>query len=95
MKETITINEIDRLSDLSKLEFSSEDKEILLKEVNGIIDMLNECDDVKIDETVELSSQGLRDLREDEIGKEMEVEDVFSATRYANNGYFVVPKVVD
>ena len=95
MKETITINEIDKLCDLSKLEFSDEDKQILLKEVSGIIEMLNQCDGVEIVNSNTLATQNLRHLREDEVGQEMETDDVFAATRHANNGYFVVPKVVE
>ena len=95
MKETITINEIDKLCDLSKLEFSDDDKQILLKEVSDIIEMLNQCDGVEIVNLNALTTQNLRDLREDEVGQEMETSDVFTATSHANNGYFVVPKVVE
>lgn len=95
MKETITINDIDKLCELSKLEFSDEDKHALLKEVNGIIEMLNQCDDVNIVNSSNTLVQNLRDLREDEVGQEMDVQDVFSVTNHANNGYFVIPKVVE
>ena len=95
MKETITINEIDKLCDLSKLEFCDEDKQVLLREVAGIIEMLNQCDEVNITNLCNTTVQNLRDLREDEVGQEMENQDVFSATCHASNGYFIVPKVVE
>ena len=95
MKEEITIEEIVRLSELSKLSFSEEEKYILKGEIEGIIDLLNQCDNVRVDVASDVNVQKLRNLREDEVEESMELEDVFSTTEHAHNGYFVVPKVVD
>ena len=93
--EEITINDIDRLAELSKLNFTHEEKERLVTEVGGIIKMLNQCDDVEIDSTINSSLQKLSDLREDSVKEDMPINDVFIDTKCANNGYFVLPKVVD
>ena len=74
---------------------TDEEKNILVHEVNGIIDMLSQCDDVDVFDDGEYKTQMLNDLRNDESSEEMETEDVFSATIYSRNGYFVSPKVVD
>jgi len=95
MKEKITINDIDRLSHLSKLKFTQEEKEKLVGEVNGIINMLNQCDDVKIDGAIDTQMQKLSSLREDNVKEDMNTHDVFVNSNNCNNGYFVVPKVVD
>ena len=95
MEEKITIDTIDYLSDLSKLKFTDEEKNVLVREVNGIIDMLSQCEDVDVDDDGGYKTQMLKDLRNDEVLEEMETEDVFGATIYSRNGYFVSPKVVD
>lgn len=95
MEEKITIDTIDYLSDLSKLKFTDDEKQILVCEVNGIIDMLSQCEDVIVSEDGGHKTQMLKDLRSDESSEEMETEDVFSATVYSKNGYFISPKVVD
>ena len=95
MKEKITINDIDRLGELSKLNFTQEEKEKLVTEVTGIIEMLNQIDDVKIDSQVEVQTQKINQLRDDEFKEDMLPNDVFLNSNNCNNGYFVVPKVVD
>ena len=93
--EKITIEKIDKLANMSKLEFSQDEKIILQKEVSGIIDMLDQCGSVTVENTCEKTYQNLKHLRTDTIKEEMDIESVFSATTHAKNGYFVVPKVVD
>ena len=95
MENKITIETIDYLSDLSKLRFTDGEKEVLVREVNGIIDLLNECDEIDVDDNDLNKTQMLTDLRLDEVSPEMDIDDVFSATKNAKNGYFVSPKVVD
>jgi len=95
MEDKITITDIDYLADLSKLTFTDEEKQVLVKEVGGIIDMLNQCGEINIDSQTEHNVQTLNDLRNDEVQEGMGIEDVFSATSLSRNGYFEVPKVVE
>ena len=95
MKEKITIDDIDRLSELSKLKFTHEEKEKLVTEVTGIIEMLNQIDQVKIDSQVEIQTQKINQLREDEPKEDMSSNEVFLNSNNCGNGYFVVPRVVE
>ena len=95
MREKISVEDIDKLSCLSKLIFTDEEKQVLVNEVDGIIDLLNQCADVEIGEEYKTAVQSLRDLRNDEVVQGMDVKDVFSATDRCHDGYFSVPKVVD
>ena len=95
MKEKITIEEIDKLANLSKLSFTDEEKQVLLTQVNDIIDMLKECENVNTDNVSTVRSQKLRDLRDDIAHEEMDIEDAMKNSPESKSGYFVVPKVVD
>ena len=95
-KEKITIELIDKLSDLSQLSFSEDEKELLIGEVSGIIEMLDKCDNVSVDDNTLLSREWrIADLRDDEIGESLDGADVFKNAPMTKNGYFGVPKVVE
>lgn len=95
-KEKITIELIDKLSDLSQLSFSEDEKELLIGEVSGIIEMLDKCDNVSVDDNTLLSREWcIADLRDDEIGESLDSADVFKNAPMTKNGYFGVPKVVE
>lgn len=95
MKEKISIEEIEKLADLSKLRFNDEEMQVLVNQVSDIITMLKGCDDVSTSIMLDNKSQRLRDLREDEIQEEMDLNNVLLNAPSSKNGYFVVPKVVD
>lgn len=94
MKTEIKTYDIDKLCQLSYLEFDEEHKQILLNEVQSITDMLGKLADVKEDKAFVLSEK-LTGLREDKVCESMKREDVFLNAPNSSNGYFVVPKVVD
>ena len=96
MEKQITIDEINKLCELSELQFTDEEKVVLVKEVGGIIELLDQCGRVRVDDSAKNNCQYLRDLREDKEDKgPLEMEDIFNSTSNASQGYFVVPKVVD
>ena len=95
-KENITIELIDKLSDLSQLSFSESEKEVLIGEVSGIIEMLDKCGNVSVDDnTLVLRECGIADLRADEVRESMSDADVFKNAPMTKNGYYGVPKVVE
>ena len=95
MREKIKLEDIDKLSSLSKLEFTDEEKQVLVNEVDGIIDLLDQCGNVEISEEYKSPVQSLRNLRNDEVVQGLDSQDVFSATDRCHDGYFCVPKVVE
>ena len=95
MEEKITIKTIDKLCDLSKLNYNLEEKEKLVIEVNNIIDMISQCDNVQVDDTVKENYQYIRDARSDEYSDDNKLDNVFDATTNVRQNYFSVPKVVD
>jgi aspartyl-tRNA(Asn)/glutamyl-tRNA(Gln) amidotransferase subunit C len=47
---TITLEEINKLADLSKLDLTEEEKQKYLNDINGILDHLNEIKSANLDE---------------------------------------------
>lgn len=94
-KENITIETIEKLADLSRLDFSMEEKEKLTIEVSGIIEMLDKCAEVETSGVSSLSCNMVEDLREDVVGKSLSQEDAFLNAPISKNGYYGVPRVVE
>lgn len=94
-KEKITIKTIEKLSDLSKLDYSQEEKEELVGEVSGIIEMLDKCGDVEVSNTSSSKHATLADLREDIPAQSLADEEVFRNAHIHKNGYYGVPRVVE
>ncbi|BEG57007.1 Glutamyl-tRNA(Gln) amidotransferase subunit C GatC [Helicobacter sp. NHP21005] len=86
---------LDKLAKLSMLEIASNEKENLkghLKEVLEFVDRLNEMD-LK---DVELKSGLKTPLREDEVIHDLQIsKDVLAHAPKAEEGYFIVPKIIE
>ena len=94
-KEDITVQDIDRLANLSALEFTDEEKESLISEVSGIVKMLNQCDNVEVTEYEFDNTIALADLREDEVGESLTNEEALINAPKQRKGYYNVPRVVE
>ena len=94
MRKEITKSDIDKLSNMSALEFSDEDKETLITEVQAITTMLSTLQNEEVEQNF-LTTQKLEDLRSDSTADGLEPSQVFLNAPKAQGGYFVVPKVVD
>lgn len=94
MRKEITKSDIDKLSNMSALEFSDEDKETLITEVQSITTMLSTLQNEEVEQNF-LTTQKLEDLRSDSTADGLEPSQVFLNAPKSKGGYFVVPKVVD
>jgi len=94
-KEDITVKEVERLAELSALDFTDSEKKSMIKEISGIIKMLNECDtieanDFEFDNTIDLC-----DLREDVAKDSITNELALINAPKQRKGQFNVPRVVE
>ncbi|GIV27276.1 MAG: aspartyl/glutamyl-tRNA(Asn/Gln) amidotransferase subunit C [Bacteroidia bacterium] len=89
-------NLIDQLAHLSRLEFSQEEKEKILSDLNRIldyIDQLNELDTENVEPLIYLSPN--KDiLREDVVNENLKKEDALKNAPKKDSDYFRVPKVI-
>ena len=94
-KNIIDLDKIEHLADLSGLNFTEKEKDIMVKEVRGIITMLENCDDVELTEKSEPKTIGLADLREDKVAPSMRKEKAIGQAIKTQSDYVSIPKVVD
>ena len=93
---SVTIEEVNKLAKLSRLEFSKEESEQFKKEFEAIllqVDAINKVDVSGIDlyeKTIDANS----DLRLDKIEKGLPVEAILQNAPESEDGAFVVPQTV-
>ena len=91
--EKITRDEIDRLSDLSELTFSVEEKDAMVKDISDIISMLDECGEIDTSSTPEPKAVRISDLRTD-TPKSNSI-DALANCKNVEDNFFVVPRQVE
>lgn len=87
---------IEKLAQLSRLEFSEEEKQeikIDLEKMIGFIDKLNELDTTGVEPLLHVS-ENVNIFRKDEVQGEISREDVFKNAPLHNDEFFKVPKVI-
>lgn len=92
----ITTELIDRLSHLSMLSFTEDEKLTLQSELEkmiGFINKLEVADTTGVDPLLYINS-GKKILREDTVQGEIRREEAFSNAADHNNQFFTVPKVI-
>ncbi|MBQ7351547.1 MAG: Asp-tRNA(Asn)/Glu-tRNA(Gln) amidotransferase subunit GatC [Clostridia bacterium] len=94
-KEKITLEVIDKLANLSALEFTRAEKDRLVGEVSGIIDMLDQCGNVSIENVRSQNFLSLDKLRNDMVSIGISQEDVLSSAPEKEGEYITMPKVVE
>ena len=86
-----------RVAHLARIKTPEERLEPLAQELNGILNWIEQLNEVDVDSVEPMTSnvaQTLR-LREDEVTDGNKVADVLSNAPKSADGFFVVPKVVE
>ncbi len=87
---------IEKLANLSRLEFDESEKEDIkydLEKMIGFIDKLNELDTSGVEPLLHMS-ENVNVFRKDEVQGEISKEDVFKNAPLHDNDFFKVPKVI-
>jgi len=87
---------IEKLANLSRLEFMEDEKEEIkndLQKMIGFIDKLNELDTAGVEPLLHMS-ENVNIFRKDEVNGEIPSEEVFKNAPLHANGFFKVPKVI-
>jgi aspartyl-tRNA(Asn)/glutamyl-tRNA(Gln) amidotransferase subunit C len=88
---------IDKLADLSKLEFNGEDKEKIkadLVQITAFFEELNKVDTEGVEPLI-FMSDAVNVLREDEVKTELSHEDALKNAPAKDSDYFRVPKFIE
>lgn len=93
----LTKETVERLAELSKLEFNDIEKTELVNDLNriiGFIEKLNELDTDGVEPLIYMSEEK-NVLRSDEIQQEISHEEILQNAPKKDSDYFRVPKVLD
>ena len=92
----IEIEDVEKIATLAKLEFSSQEKQELAKELEQIVSYvarLNELDTKAVEPTLHITD--LKNvLREDKVQDWLDQEQSLANAPQKKQGYFSVPKVI-
>ena len=92
----IEIEDVEKIATLAKLEFSSQEKQELAKELEQIVSYvarLNELDTKAVEPTLHITD--LKNvLREDNVQDWLDQEQALANAPQKKQGYFSVPKVI-
>lgn len=92
------INEelIDQLAHLSRLEFSTEEKQKILNDLNRILDYIDQLNELNTDNVEPLiylaPNQNI--LRDDVVNETLKKEDALANAPKKDSDYFRVPKII-
>jgi len=87
---------VDKIANLARLEFNSEEKEKIkndLQQMIGFIDKLNELDTTGVEPLLHMS-ENINVLREDEVSGTISREEAFKNAPLHDEQFFKVPKVI-
>ena len=87
---------VDKLADLSKLEFDEKAKEEIIKDLNKIltfVEKLNELDTSDVEPLIYMTNE-VNVMREDEVHQDLSQKDALKNAPKKDSDYFKVPKVL-
>lgn len=96
MSKQLTIKDVKHLADLSALNFSEEELEAFLPEINNTLNMINKIENFETEkEYVFDNIVPVESLREDVVGESMSQEKALVNAPKQRKGCFNVPRVVE
>ena len=92
----VSIEEIKHLEDLSKLEFTEEERVEFQKSFESIVEFASQISNAKTEGNKSfIKSIKMADLREDEVGQSLAQDEVVLNAPSKKKGCFVVPRIMD
>jgi aspartyl-tRNA(Asn)/glutamyl-tRNA(Gln) amidotransferase subunit C len=87
---------VNRLAELSKLEFNADEKERIKGDLQKILNLVEKLNEVNVDgvEPLKYMNDDVNVLREDEVKGQVSKADALSNAPQRDSDYFKVPKVI-
>jgi aspartyl-tRNA(Asn)/glutamyl-tRNA(Gln) amidotransferase subunit C len=94
---SVSIEDVEKIAVLAKLKFSDEEKVKLQKDLNRILEYMDEMNEVNLDnvEPLENINEIINVVREDKNEKWLSQEEALKNAPAKTGNYFKVPKVLD
>ena len=93
----IDIKTIEKLASLSKLKFTKEELDLILKDMSKMVDFINQLDEIDtegVEPLIHLNEE-FNNWREDEIKEMLDLKEALSNSPIKDGTYFKLPKVLD
>ncbi|MDQ3021093.1 MAG: Asp-tRNA(Asn)/Glu-tRNA(Gln) amidotransferase subunit GatC [Bacteroidota bacterium] len=93
----VTINDVDKIAKLAKLKFADDEKIKLQKELNKILEYIDQLNELNLEnvEPLENINETENMLRKDEAEKWLTTEEALKNAPSKTGKFFKVPKVLD
>ncbi len=93
----VTITDVDKIAKLAKLKFSETEKIKLQKDLNQILEYIDELNELNLDnvEPLENINETENVLREDDVEKWLTTKEALKNAPAKTGKFFKVPKVLD
>ena len=87
---------VDRLAELSKLEFNADEKERIKGDLQKILNLVEKLNEVNVDdvEPLKYMNDDVNVLRDDEVKGQVSKADALSNAPQRDSDFFKVPKVI-
>jgi len=94
---SVTINDVDKIAKLAKLRFDEDEKVKLQKDLNKILEYIDQLNELNLDdvEPLENINETENVLRVDESEKWLSTEEALKNAPAKTGKFFKVPKVLD
>ena len=94
---SIDKSDIEHLCNLSKLNLDDEEQSVFLRQMQSILDMIEELQEVDTGDIAPMAHplQMTQRLREDEVTEFNDREKYQKNTDFAEDGFYKVPKVIE
>jgi aspartyl-tRNA(Asn)/glutamyl-tRNA(Gln) amidotransferase subunit C len=94
---SVTISDVEKIAQLAKLKFNTEEKEKLRNELNLILEYIDQLNELDLDNVEPLENINETDnvVREDEVKVILDPEEALKNAPEKTSRFFKVPKVID
>jgi aspartyl-tRNA(Asn)/glutamyl-tRNA(Gln) amidotransferase subunit C len=94
---SVTIHDVEKIAQLAKLKFTEEEKIKLQKDLNQILEYIDQLNELDLENVEPLENINETDnvTRDDEVKKIMDPEEALNNAPAKTSRFFKVPKVID
>lgn len=92
----ISVEEVEHIAWLAKIELSQDEKELFTKQFNTILEyfeVINEIDTEDIQPTTQ-GVEAISALREDEVSPSLSIDEALTNATYRERKFFKAPKII-
>lgn len=93
----VTVKDVEKIASLAKLKFSEDEKVKLQKELNKILEYIDQLNELNLENVLPLENinESENVIREDKVRESLKTEEALKNAPSKTGKFFKVPKVID